>query len=351
MVKIDSIPVGQAPFGLAIDPSHGAFGLVANSGSGTVTVLGVLHGLAVNVGFDFSPNTLNLKSMGNWVMGTITVPAPYHASDILVSSLRLNGAVPVDPAAPIVVGTTTLKVKFLRSAVELVVSEGDHVPVTVTGSMGTRIITGTDTIRVIRGKVNNPHAGQIFMAGQMTTIQWDTPNGVHAQWVAILHSLDKGVTWILDTTHLPNNGSYAWHVPYQLCDSTKVAVVLVENEEDTTLTQVDGVLGVSGWFRISTPADVAEIPSVLSFAPIRPNPASGVAMFRFGLPRRTVAELDVFDVQGRLVRTLVRGEQPAGWHEVRWSGVSDGGPAGAGIYFVRLRAEGREFKQRIVWLR
>jgi len=52
------------------------------------------------------------------------------------------------------------------------------------------------------------------------------------------------------------------------------------------------------------------------------------------------------------VRTLAAGALEAGWHEVRWTGRTDeGGRLNAGLYFVRFRAEGREFRQRLVWLK
>ena len=78
--------------------------------------------------------------------------------------------------------------------------------------------------------------------------------------------------------------------------------------------------------------------------------AGGRAVFRFGLPRAADVRLEIFDLEGRRVRTLLRGEQPAGWHELQWTGRVDGGEVGAGIYFVRFKAEGREFKRRLVWL-
>jgi flagellar hook assembly protein FlgD len=75
-------------------------------------------------------------------------------------------------------------------------------------------------------------------------------------------------------------------------------------------------------------------------------------MFRFGLPHRTRVSLDLFDVAGRHVRALVKGEKAEGWHAIEWRGETDhGSEAGAGVFFARFRADGREFVQRIVWLR
>jgi hypothetical protein len=52
---------------------------------------------------------------------------------------------------------------------------------------------------------------------------------------------------------------------------------------------------------------------------------------------------DVFDIAGRRVRTAYDGSLPAGRHVLSWDGrtVADA-PAGAGIYFMRITADGEE---------
>jgi hypothetical protein len=70
-----------------------------------------------------------------------------------------------------------------------------------------------------------------------------------------------------------------------------------------------------------------------------PNPAGGPQALRFALPARAPARLDVFDVNGRRVRTLLREELDAGPHEVVWDGCDrTGARAAAGVYHVRLDA-------------
>ncbi|MBK7366331.1 MAG: hypothetical protein IPJ04_00095 [Candidatus Eisenbacteria bacterium] len=60
----------------------------------------------------------------------------------------------------------------------------------------------------------------------------------------------------------------------------------------------------------------------------------------------------VYDVAGRLVRTLQRGTLTAGAHELEWDGNTDAGRAAeAGLYFVRMTADGREYGTRLVRVR
>ena len=61
----------------------------------------------------------------------------------------------------------------------------------------------------------------------------------------------------------------------------------------------------------------------------RPRP--GGVLLRFALPADGEVKLQVFDVAGRMVATVVEGARPAGEHEVAWNGASR-----AGVYFARL---------------
>ncbi|MBU0742620.1 hypothetical protein KKG45_13225 [bacterium] len=71
---------------------------------------------------------------------------------------------------------------------------------------------------------------------------------------------------------------------------------------------------------------------------IRPNPFNPRTVIPFSLPRGEEIELSVYDAAGRLVRTLLRGELPAGDHEAAWHGQDERGRAVAsGAYFARLR--------------
>jgi len=72
----------------------------------------------------------------------------------------------------------------------------------------------------------------------------------------------------------------------------------------------------------------------------RPNPFGSATAIRYAVPGAGAAvTLEVFDIAGRLVRTLAEDFQTAGFHTVDWNGRNDSGQrVGAGIYFYRLQA-------------
>ncbi|MEO5617867.1 MAG: Ig-like domain-containing protein, partial [Candidatus Eisenbacteria bacterium] len=378
LVPATSIPVGEGAAGMAVDVSGVPRMYVANSVAGTVTIIGFPEGLpTLAVEFTFASHSLNLKSMGRWVKGVIEPEPPAVPEDILLASIRLNGVVGVDSSGSYGIGDADqdglpdLTVRFRRAEVELVVATGDDIPVTVTGLIGPRLFSGTDLIKVKRGGISAPPPHAVLQPGAPYTVQWTTPTGVQAQWVQIAHSFDHGATWTLDATRISNTGSFTWNVPNTVADSALVAVAIVEEElnsvpgagsesapgagvnpESEVGDNVVGVLAMSGYFRIFGTTLVEPLPVALQFAPIQPNPARSAAHLRFGLPQRTDVSLEVFDLQGRRIKTLARGVRAPGWHEFDWTGRDDqGGAVDAGLYFVRFKAAGREMNQRLVWLR
>jgi hypothetical protein len=83
-----------------------------------------------------------------------------------------------------------------------------------------------------------------------------------------------------------------------------------------------------------------------------PNPFGGSTRIGFSVSRSGEAKLRVFDVQGRLVRTLVNGPVDAGAHVVDWNGRNDQGRrVSSGVYFYRLEAEENEATKKLIFLR
>jgi hypothetical protein len=65
-----------------------------------------------------------------------------------------------------------------------------------------------------------------------------------------------------------------------------------------------------------------------------------------------IAEVVVYDVRGRHVRTLVEGRRVAGAGSVAWDGTgARGEKVPAGVYFVRMVSGAHEVTRRIVLLR
>jgi len=80
-------------------------------------------------------------------------------------------------------------------------------------------------------------------------------------------------------------------------------------------------------------------PQVFALQPNYPNPFNPSTTISYQLPARTAVQLDIYDVLGQKVRTLVAGEQAAGHYKVAWDSRNERGlSVAAGVYFYRLEA-------------
>ncbi|MBI5473539.1 MAG: choice-of-anchor D domain-containing protein [Ignavibacteriae bacterium] len=81
------------------------------------------------------------------------------------------------------------------------------------------------------------------------------------------------------------------------------------------------------------------VPVEFSLGQNYPNPFNPTTTIRYTLGKRSTAVLEVFDVLGRLVKTLVHGEQLTGSHTIEFDGTTNsGGSMASGVYIYRLRA-------------
>ncbi len=114
--------------------------------------------------------------------------------------------------------------------------------------------------------------------------------------------------------------------------------------------EVDGKVGQALFifgddFTILTPApspveDARSGRTQIFFAGAGPNPSDGRTSLRFSTPAQADVQLVIYDIRGRLVRSLAEGPRGIGLHIVEWDGRDrDGRSVPAGTYFGLLRVD------------
>ena len=75
-----------------------------------------------------------------------------------------------------------------------------------------------------------------------------------------------------------------------------------------------------------------------------PNPFNPITSLRYNLPNDGLVNIAIYDMMGRIVKTLVNGSQTAGFKTTRWNATNDRNePAAAGLYLYTIQAG--EFRQ------
>jgi hypothetical protein len=81
----------------------------------------------------------------------------------------------------------------------------------------------------------------------------------------------------------------------------------------------------------------AGLPTVFSLSQNHPNPSGGMTNISYQIPEAGHVSLGIYDVSGRLIRTLEDCEKAAGFYTVEWNGRDDSDrETGNGVYFYRL---------------
>ena len=94
-------------------------------------------------------------------------------------------------------------------------------------------------------------------------------------------------------------------------------------------------------------------PAVSALHANAPNPFGAATAFRFDLAAPAPATLRIYSANGRLVRTLLEAQLPAGRFRTQWDARDDRGETvPSGVYFARLEAAGHEpFRAVRRWIR
>jgi len=83
-----------------------------------------------------------------------------------------------------------------------------------------------------------------------------------------------------------------------------------------------------------------------------PNPFNPSTTITYYLPENCSVLLEIFDVSGRRLVTLISGSQEKGQYEVDWNGQDqNGNPVSSGTYFYRLKAGKEMISRKMVLLR
>jgi len=182
-------------------------------------------------------------------------------------------------------------------------------------------------------------------------------------------SFDGGLTWsanqqVSTVESDPNDAKK------QAPDPGKgITSVPVMDEADTRAGLIGEYIGIACWDGHATPvwtdtrnghqdtyggwmgATAVEDDEPLATTMLRifPNPALGPTTLHFAVPVDGWVSLKLFDVAGRLVRTLVDRKLRRGSHQFVWNGTDQtGGRVASGAYLVRFEASGAQETRTII---
>ena len=86
----------------------------------------------------------------------------------------------------------------------------------------------------------------------------------------------------------------------------------------------------------SVDEDNAEFPAGFILCQNYPNPFNPTTTFKYDIPKESKVHLVLYDINGRLIETLVNEKQQPGYYSVQW----DASQFSSGVYIYRIQADG-----------
>jgi hypothetical protein len=162
---------------------------------------------------------------------------------------------------------------------------------------------------------------------------------------------------VIDGVSYHHMSERAGSPPDECAGDSASVVTAAFNEIAAALEWMFGVGGLPAL--CVNPCTVVDAPDVTGFEAgstrlyqNSPNPFNPRTVLRFSLAQTGHAELAIYDVNGRLVKTLVDGRTEAGMHEVVWDGTdASGNPVASGVFWSQLSSDGFRSNKKMVVLR
>lgn len=177
------------------------------------------------------------------------------------------------------------------------------------------------------------------MGGEFS-LSWDIPESIPEHIEIQLVDLESG-----DEIDLRSAGSYEFTANEDVEISSESAGKLNLAQERTNS---DGYVEKERFvFVISSTATSTgpetELPEEIALDQNYPNPFNPVTTIRYALPESDNVRIDVYNVMGQRVATLVNDHQSAGYHTVTFDGTA----LASGVYLYRLQAGSTEIVQKM----
>jgi len=94
------------------------------------------------------------------------------------------------------------------------------------------------------------------------------------------------------------------------------------------------------------------LPRTFGLSQNYPNPFNPTTLIKYDLPTRSFVQINVYNLLGQKVKTLVNDTKPAGHYTTTWNGNNEAGrEVASGIYFYRLEADETTITKKMILLK
>jgi len=195
-------------------------------------------------------------------------------------------------------------------------------------------------IEIRKNYIHNPVISQI-PSSQSNDIYTYTSTSNNHILLTVANLRPTNYNFTLDLSGLPFEGSGSYYLTdlfngtiYEISeDQLENFSFSIDGHEANILYYASVPLSIDG------DEQITDLPKTFNLHQNYPNPFNPSTTIRYNLPEDIKITLRIYDITGRVIRTLVNHTQPAGIYKTVWNGTTDiGKPSSSGMYFAQIQA-------------
>jgi hypothetical protein len=192
-----------------------------------------------------------------------------------------------------------------------------------------------EAVRLLR-----PNVGEVFQDSTQELIRWQKFYPPRCDSLSLFYSIDNGRTFLPFASNISSSDtSFLWTVPCVNSDSCKVKIIAYG--PGWQYDESDGIFTITS----TGITEIATLPLAMTLGvKVYPNPTKSLTAIRYSLPAEGKVSLQLYDISGRLVKTLVDEYKKPGNYSVTLNSKT----LSAGVYFLSLQTKSKRIIERVV---
>ncbi|MBN2010685.1 T9SS type A sorting domain-containing protein [candidate division KSB1 bacterium] len=199
-------------------------------------------------------------------------------------------------------------------------------------------------------KVLSPNGGEEIRVSTPDTIKWEVSDNDTVTFINIHYSTNNGKEWHLIYGGTSSINSFAWLTPSQPYDNVRVKITVSDKSGNVQSDESDDFFKII--YETSIAGKEAAVPEKCYLYQNYPNPFNNSTRLTYRIARQGDVRLDIYNMQGQLIRSLVNQQQTPGEFNVIWDGKNlQNHVVSSGQYLIRLRAPDYMATKHIVFMK
>ncbi len=177
--------------------------------------------------------------------------------------------------------------------------------------------------------LTSPNGSEKWKSGTIDTIKWASNYILN---IKIDYSADRGKNWSPIVDAIPAvDSAYRWTIPDTV---STICLVKISDVSDSNIYDVSDTCFAIESVPVSISFTENGFPREYRLLQNFPNPFNPETQIKFALPKPESVKIEVYNLLGRKIRTLINKPMPAGYHDVGFNGQD----LASGVYLYRMEA-------------